>query len=141
MPARDKIIRKLNYMQKYVGYLKSVRNTDMNTLDNNYELRSSVERNFHLAIETAIDIGEIIISEEGFERPEDYRSVFLIIGGQGILPETFAKDLSNAAGFRNILVHAYEDVDLELLYTFLTEKLDDFDEFAGYISDYISGIT
>lgn len=43
--------------------------------------------------------------------------------------------------FRNILVHAYEDVDLELLYTFLTEKLDDFDEFAGYISDYVSGIT
>lgn len=141
MPAKDKITRKLNYMQKYVSYLKSVRNIDMKTLDNNYELRSSVERNFHLAIETAIDIGEIIISEEGYERPEDYRSVFLIIGRNGILPETFAVNLSNAAGFRNILVHAYEDVDLELLYTFLTEKLDDFDEFAGYISDYISGIT
>jgi len=86
MSAKDKIIRKLNYMQKYVGYLKSVRNTDMKTLENNYELRSSVERIFHLAIETAIDIGEIIISEEGYERPEDYRSVFLIIGRQGILP-------------------------------------------------------
>ncbi|MCL7416112.1 MAG: DUF86 domain-containing protein, partial [ANME-2 cluster archaeon] len=64
-------------------HLKSVRNTDIKTLENNYELRSSVERNFHLAIEIAIDIGEIIISEEGYERPEDYRSVFLIIGRQG----------------------------------------------------------
>jgi uncharacterized protein YutE (UPF0331/DUF86 family) len=52
-------------MKKYVAYLKSL---DSETLDleYDYEKRSAVERNFQLAIESAIDIGEIIISEEGF---------------------------------------------------------------------------
>jgi uncharacterized protein YutE (UPF0331/DUF86 family) len=137
MSAENKILRKLNFMQKCVRYLKSI-DTDNNNLDMNYELRSAVERNFQLAIESAIDIGEIIISEKGFERPEDYRSVFLILGRQGIIPMDFAEDFSIAAGFRNVLVHIYEEVDSSLLDVFLTERLDDFDKFAKYIVVYVN---
>lgn len=137
MSAENKILRKLNFMQKCVGYLKSI-DTDSNNLDMNYGLRSAVERNFQLAIESAIDIGEIIISEKGFERPEDYRSVFMILGKQGIIPMDFAEDFSVAAGFRNVLVHIYEEVDSSLLDVFLNERLDDFDKFARHIATYIS---
>lgn len=137
MSAENKILRKLNFMQKCVGYLKSI-DTDSNNLDMNYGLRSAVERNFQLAIESAIDIGEIIISEKGFERPEDYRSVFLILGKQGIIPMDFAENFSVAAGFRNVLVHIYEEVDSSLLDVFLNERLDDFDRFARHIATYIS---
>ncbi|MEE8167773.1 MAG: DUF86 domain-containing protein [Candidatus Hydrothermarchaeales archaeon] len=137
MSAADKIARKLNFMQRYVGYLRSVQDTDKKTLEEDYGLRSSIERNFHLAIESAIDIGEIIISEEGFNRPEDYRSVFLILGRQGILPGDFTESFSLAAGFRNILVHAYEEVDPDIVYDFLTEKLGDFDDFARHIARYL----
>ena len=137
MSAQDKILRKLNFMQKCIAYLKSV-DTDSNNLDMNYGLRSAVERNFQLAIESAIDIGEIVISEEGFERPQDYRSVFLILGRNGIIPKEFAEDFSLAAGFRNVLVHIYEEVDSSLLDVFLTERLDDFDKFARHIATYIS---
>ncbi len=133
----EKILRKLNFMQKCVKYLKSV-DAGSNELDTNYELRSAVERNFQLAIECAIDIGEIIISKDGFERPEDYRSVFLTLGRKGIIPEDFAEDLSLAAGFRNALVHIYEDIDTGILYTFLTDRLEDFDEFASHIAQYLS---
>ena len=133
----EKILRKLNFMQKCVKYLKSV-DAGSNELDTNYELRSAVERNFQLAIECAIDIGEIIISKDGFERPEDYRSVFLILGRKGIIPEDFAEDLSLAAGFRNVLVHIYEDIDTGILYTFLTDRLEGFDEFASHIAQYLS---
>ena len=137
MSAQDKILRKLNFMQKCIAYLKSV-DTDSNNLDMNYGLRSAVERNFQLAIESAIDIGEIVISEEGFERPQDYRSVFLILGRNGIIPKEFAEDFSLVAGFRNVLVHIYEEVDSSLLDVFLTERLDDFDKFARHIATYIS---
>ncbi|WP_406660234.1 DUF86 domain-containing protein [Methanolobus sp. ZRKC3] len=137
MAAEGKILRKLNFMQKCVSYLKSV-DSGSNELDTNYELRSAVERNFQLAIESAIDIGEIIISEEGFERPEDYRTVFLTLGRKGIIPRDFAEDFSQAAGFRNVLVHIYEDIDTSILYNFLTDRLEDFDEFARHIAQYLS---
>ena len=137
MNPDEKILRKLNFMQKCVDYLKSV-DAGSKELEANYELRSAVERNFQLAIESSVDIGEMIISREGFERPDFYRNVFLILGKNNVIPSDFAEEFSKAAGFRNVLVHIYEDINIEILYTFLTERLEDFDEFAGYIAEYLN---
>jgi len=137
MDADEKIVRKLSFMQKCVSYLKSV-DSRSNELETNYEMRSAAERNFQLVIESAIEIGEIIISEEGFERPKDYETVFLILGKEGIIPEDFAKEFAQAAGFRNVLVHMYEEVNIDILHMFLTERLEDFDEFAKYIAQYLN---
>ncbi|MDY9927294.1 type VII toxin-antitoxin system HepT family RNase toxin [Methanosarcina sp.] len=139
MSAIDRIVRKLNFMQRPVNYLKSIDPESIN-LEENYEARSAIERNFQLAIECAIDIGEIIISKEGFERPEDYRSVFLILGKHGVLPKDFAEKFSAAAGFRNFLVHIYENVDLDIIEKYLVENLEDFDTFASYVAEYIEKI-
>jgi len=123
-------------MQRPVVYLKTIDPENIN-LEENYEVRSAIERSFQIAIECAIDIGEIIISQEGFERPEDYRSVFLILGKHGVLPKDLAEKFSVAAGFRNFLVHIYEEIDLEIIKKLLVENLEDFDVFASYIAAYI----
>jgi len=68
--------------------------------------------------------------------------VFLILGKSGIIPGEFAEVFAQAAGFRNILVHIYEDIDTSILHMFLTEqRLEDFDEFAGYIAQYLSRLS
>ena len=104
MTDSETILRKLNFMSRCVKYLKSIDPKTVN-LESDYEKRSAVERNFQMAVESAIDIGEIIISEEGFERPSDYRSVFLVLGRNSVLPKDFAEKFAPAAGFRNVLVH------------------------------------
>jgi uncharacterized protein YutE (UPF0331/DUF86 family) len=80
MSTVDKIFRKLSFMQRCIDYLESI-DPESTDLESNYKKRSAVERNFQLAIECAIDIGEIIIANEGLERPEDYRSVFQLLAG------------------------------------------------------------
>ncbi|ATZ61004.2 MAG: hypothetical protein DDT33_01405 [Firmicutes bacterium] len=137
MDEKEKISLKLRSMKKYVNFLSSKRNVLMEELEGNYELRSAIERNFQLAIESTLDIGEIIISVEGFEKPEDYKSVILILGKHDILPEDFAEEFALAAGFRNVLVHMYEEVDMGILHDFLHNKLDDFDTFAKFMVEYI----
>lgn len=137
MDEKEKISLKLRSMKKYVDFLSSKRNVSKEELEENYELRSAIERNFQLAIESALDIGEIIISVEGFEKPEDYKSVILILGKHDILPKDFTEQFALAAGFRNILVHMYEEVDINILHDFLHNKLDDFDRFAKFMVKYI----
>jgi len=137
MDEKEKIPLKLRSMKKYVDFLSSKRNVSRETLEQNYELRSAIERNFQLAIESTLDIGEIIISVEGFEKPEDYKSVILILGKHDILPKDFAEEFALAAGFRNVLVHMYEEVDIDILHDFLHNKLDDFDTFAKFMVKYI----
>jgi len=137
MDTREKISKKLRNMKKYLDFLRSHKSITREELEENYALKSAIERNFHLALEAALDIGEIIISAESFEKPEDYRSVILILGKRKIIPKDFAERFAGAAGFRNILVHAYEDLDLEKFYYYLRNNLEDINEFAKYVVNYI----
>ncbi|MBD3227032.1 MAG: DUF86 domain-containing protein [Candidatus Lokiarchaeota archaeon] len=136
MEIKEKIYRKIKQMKKYIDFLKSRKSISLNDLRKNYELKSAIERNFHLAIESALDIGEIIISAENLEKPEDYRGVILILGREKILPEKFSKQFADSAGFRNILVHLYDKVDIKKLYNYLQNNLKDFNKFNKYIAQY-----
>jgi uncharacterized protein YutE (UPF0331/DUF86 family) len=92
--------------------------------------RGAVERYIEVALECMIDIGEMIISKEKLKRPDTYRDVFLLLGEQGILPEDFAKDLAPAAGFRNVLVHMYAKIDVNRLFFYLENNLEDIERFV-----------
>ncbi|MBN1455700.1 MAG: DUF86 domain-containing protein [Methanomicrobia archaeon] len=140
MDDREKIARKLRNMQKYVEFLKSYRSIPTERLEEDYELRSAIERNLQLAIESSLDIGEYLIAARGLRKPETYREVLEILGEAGILPEEFAARFSEAAKFRTILVHMYAEVDLEMLCEILHSNLLDFDEFARYIVRYLEQV-
>ncbi len=79
----------------------------------------------------------MIISYLGLRKPETYKEVIEILGEEGILPEGFAERFAEAAKFRNILVHMYAEIDVEMVYEILQNNLEDFDEFARHIARYI----
>lgn len=137
MEAKESIARKLVMMKRCTDFLRANQHVSSEELEKNYALRSAVERNFQVAIEAALDTAEVIISEEGFEKPEDYREAILTLGRKGILPQEFVERFAPAAGFRNILVHGYAEIDLEKLHDFLLEGLKDFDEFARHVAKYL----
>ena len=124
-------------MKKYVDFLKSYKSITNGVLEKDYALKSAIERNLYLAIESALDIGEVIISAENFKKPENYKSVILILGKYKIIPHNFAERFSEAAKFKNILVHMYEEVNVDYIYEILRNDLEDFDEFAKHMAKYI----
>lgn len=136
MKEKEKILLKLRSMKRYVDFLKSYSKVGKDELESSYLLRSAIERNFHLALESVLDVGEMIISMEEFRRPEDYREVIEILGEEGILPREFAEKFAPAAGFRNILVHKYAEVDLDELHKRL-QNLKDFDMFALSVAKFL----
>lgn len=136
MRGREKILLKLRDMKRYVDFLKSYIETSTEKLRGDYLLRSAIERNFQLALESALDVGEMIISIENFRRPEEYREIIEILGEEGVLSREFAEEFASAAGFRNILVHRYTEVDLDELHRRL-QNLKDFDTFALSVAKFL----
>lgn len=136
MKTKEKIARKMKNMQEFVDFLKK-QPANEGKLLNDYLLRSAIERNLQLAIESALDIGEVIISSENMEKPEDYRSIIIILGKEGVIPMEFARRFQEAAKLRNILVHMYTEVDSKVISQILKNNLDDFDEYAQYIARYL----
>jgi len=137
--VREEIYSKLEDLKKYVQFLRSYQSHRKEELRENYTLRGAVERYLQLALECTLDIGEMIISKEGFRKPETYREVIEILGEEGILPREFAKRFAPSMGFRNILVHRYAEVDLDELYQHLQDDLEDFNTFAKCVAKYVKG--
>jgi len=135
MKTKEKVARKIKNMKGYVDFLRK-HSANEEELLNDDLLKSAIERNLQLAIESALDIGEVIISSENLEKPEDYRSIILILGKESVIPMDFANDFQEAAKLRNILVHMYTEVDTAVISQILENNLDDFDDYARYIAIY-----
>lgn len=74
---------------------------------------------------------------EKARKPETYREVIEILGEIGVLAENFANKFAPAAGFKNILVHMYTEIDIEKVYEYLQNNLEDINKFAKFIAKYL----
>ncbi len=137
MIDKEKIALKLEQLREYVGYLKGYQKCSPDELKSDHTLRGAVERYFQLTAECVIDICEIIISQLKMRKPEEYRQAIEILGENDVLPGAFASHLAPIAGFRNVLVHEYAEVDVDEVYNHLQTDLDDMDRFGRYISDFL----
>ena len=138
MTFKEKASGKLDNLREYVKYLKGYSACTIEDLRSDHTLRGAVERYLHLSAECVIDIAEMMISELGLRKPEEYKESIDILGEAGIIPDDFAYYFSPVAGFRNILVHEYTKIDLEEVHRHLQKDLADFEKFSRYIADYLS---
>ena len=70
-----------------------------------------------------MDIGNHVISDRGYPKPESYADVFRILVEKGIIPAELLEELAGMAAFRNVLVHDYLRLDREKVYSILMEKM------------------
>lgn len=97
-----------------------------------------VERGLQLAAQNALDIATHVAAAAGRDTP-DYRSAIDALAELGILPAEFVARFRSIAGFRNVLVHGYLELDLEEVVSLLQDRLEEFVTFAGGIEAYLLG--
>jgi uncharacterized protein YutE (UPF0331/DUF86 family) len=103
-------------------------------------LNASAERHFQVAIQAALDIGSVLLAEVSPNVPANYTDVFLQLAEVGVLPPDFAQKIVGMAKFRNVLVHLYLEVDLQKVYYYLQNDLEDFESYMRYVSEYLTGL-
>ncbi|MBI4640822.1 MAG: DUF86 domain-containing protein [Candidatus Tectomicrobia bacterium] len=137
MSERTILVRKLEELDRYLAELERLRGHTFEDLATSLSLAWSVEHGLQLSIQIVLDIGNHILAALGEQEIENYVEVIEKLGERGIIPEDFSARIRGMAGFRNILVHEYAEVNLREVYRILQERLDDFREFARYIGNYI----
>ena len=89
-----------------------------------------VEHTLQLALQAALDAASHIVSDERLGEPSTNRELFDRLERAGWIEAPLADALRNMAGFRNILVHGYDAVDLEIVRDIVEHRLDDLLKFA-----------
>lgn len=125
----EKILIKIDQMEGYLSELKGVL---PETYDDyrSIEKRRSTERLLQLAIETVIDICNLVVSGLDLGLPSEENDLFDKLAEKGVVTAEMKKKLYEMRGFRNILVHEYASVDDRLVYQTASENVEDFQEFS-----------
>ena len=133
------IRRHLAALRESLQVLAARSDVTLEELNADTELLWVVERGLQLCAQNALDIATHIAASRGRDVP-DYASAIDELGRLGVLDREFVQEFRNVAGFRNVLVHGYLDVDLDVLHTLLHERLGDFESFAARIETYLDNL-
>jgi uncharacterized protein YutE (UPF0331/DUF86 family) len=84
-----------------------------------------VEHTLQIAIQAALDVASHVVSDRRLGEPRTIRELFDLLARDGWIPGPLAESLRRMVGFRNILVHGYDDVDLAVVQDVVVNHLDD----------------
>ena len=123
MTDQDLVAKKLALIETCVRELRSLARPEEIRRDIREE--RFVEHTLQIAIQAVLDVAAHIVSDERLGEPRTNRELFDLLERYGWVAEELAASLRSMAGFRNILVHGYEMVDLAIVEEILRDHLDD----------------
>jgi uncharacterized protein YutE (UPF0331/DUF86 family) len=92
-----------------------------------------VEHTLQIAVQAVLDVASHIVSDERLGEPQTNRELFDLLAKGRVIEPGLAAVLRDMAGFRNVLVHGYQDVDLRVLEDILENHLEDLLAFVQVI--------
>lgn len=136
----DLVRRKLLSIEQAVGRLRAWQPITEDRLATDLLLQWAVERGLHVAAETLFDTGNHILAGAFAETADRYADVPVRLVARGVLSAATGARLRGLAGFRNVLVHDYADIDLARVAVGCT-RLDDFDAFVRDVELWLGSVS
>ncbi|MCG8461339.1 MAG: DUF86 domain-containing protein [Holophagales bacterium] len=131
MVDRSVVLAKVAAIEQGLDRLRYAR--DPATSLSERDRRDIVELNLQRATQSAISLAHHVASTEGWGLPARASEVFDVLAERGILSADLADRLKRMVGFRNVLVHRYEEVDPAIVESILEHHLGDLESFAAAI--------
>lgn len=99
-------------------------------LEINYTRQDSIILNLQRACEASIDIAMHLVRVRRLGIPQESRDAFDLLSDNGIISVHLSDRLKSMVGFRNVAVHDYRKLNLEIVRSVVETRLADFREFA-----------
>ncbi len=106
--------------------------------ETNYTKQDAVILNIQRAIQQAIDLGAYLIKKYQLTIPKSSREIFEILQKKGVIDKNLSENLQKMTGFRNIAIHEYTKLQLEIIKYIIDERLKDLIEFEKAVKNYES---
>lgn len=125
----ERVIRLLDGIRQDVERLRRISPGGADGLD-------AIKYRFITAIEGAARVAHHLAVSEGWTTPESNADAFAVLGRRGVITRQLATQLGRAAGFRNVLVHRYTEVDDEHVLANLA-RLMDLDDYVTQVGTWL----
>lgn len=140
----EKLIKiKVDLIQKDLERLVEFKESSFDEVAKDYIKYAALKNILMEIIGRGIDINEHLISKLNDPKdssPKDYRETFLRLEELKILPKNFAEEISKSAGFRNAIVHEYNNLDKKIVYKTVGEAIRQYNDYCNYILEFLKKI-
>lgn len=99
-------------------------------LETNLTKQESILLNLLRACESSIDLAMHVVRVRHLGLPQESREAFTLLNQAGLLDAALTKRLQAMVGFRNVAVHNYQKLSLEIVSAILANHVNDFRVFA-----------
>lgn len=126
----DVVVNKAQSIQRCVKRAREELQGAGDSFDTDYTRQDAAMLNVTRACEQAIDLANHLVKTRKLGVPADSRESFQLLAEAHVLSRDLADRLKRMIGFRNIAVHEYEDLDLEIARSVIATKSEDLVAFS-----------
>lgn len=138
MINKQLIIDRLVLIDGYLKELRILASLDKDSFLNDKKNAAAAESFLRRSLEAIFDIGRHILAKTGnIDLSTEYKAIAKGLGEKGFVGSETSKKLVEMAGYRNRMVHLYNMVSEEELYSIITSELKDIEKFITEIKKNI----
>jgi len=135
LPDKDIVLAKVATIQRCFDRIRDVTGLDPKSLED-IDKQDIFVLNLQRAIQACIDLAAHAVASEHLGLPESVRDNFVILKEKGVIGAELASRMLKMTGFRNIAVHNYQALDLNILKSILVNNLKDIEDFYSALLRY-----
>ena len=130
MASDDVLVNKVAIIERCLLRIEDEYLGHEDELEINYTRQDSIILNLQRACEASIDAAMHIVRVRKLGVPQETRDAFDMLGEAGIVESDLRDRLKAMVGFRNVAVHDYRKLNLEIVRAVVEKRLGDFREFG-----------
>jgi len=131
--ADDVLLNKAATIERCLQRITEEYSGKESEISSDYTKQDSIILNLQRACEAAIDAAMHQVRLNRLGIPQESRDAFRLLEEANLLPHELSNSMQAMVGFRNVVVHNYQKLNLAIVQSILKERLDDFREFAKLI--------
>lgn len=126
----DVVLNKAGTIERCLARVREVYAGDPLNLRDDLTRQDSIILNIQRACEAAIDLAMHLVRVKKLGLPQESRHAFELLSQAGEIGGDLATALMRMVGFRNIAIHEYQSLDLDIVESIIARELDDLARFA-----------
>jgi uncharacterized protein YutE (UPF0331/DUF86 family) len=135
---KERLAKYIQELEGYLGHLAELQRYPEEEFLSDWRIHDLADRQLHLTLETFLTVGEIVISECGFRKPDTYADIPRILCENKVIGKQLNEELVDLARFRNVLVHGYLHLDHERVYRHVHTDPRIIEDFIEVIREFVA---
>jgi uncharacterized protein YutE (UPF0331/DUF86 family) len=126
----DIVLNKAANLERCIKRIHEVYDATDANLYKNLTAQESILLNLQRACEVSIDLAMHVVRKRRLGVPQDSRDAFQILHDHALLDKELAGSMKRMVGFRNIAIHEYDVLNLDIVKAIITERLEEMLKFG-----------